>query len=193
MPLLAREIRLHPTIDFQAKAFRHQYIELNQSVANSNTQIKQNRRMQWRAPGRRTKVPKGPGAVVRSLSGARTVREGPRNGSDRTRRRPTKEGRDRARRRARRGTARSESRGPPEGTEADDRVLTLLVGVLHAVRKEAFNLRRLREISPVVGRDGLNRILGRNIAVEVEDLCLELDDAYGSDWKSFGDAGSTEL
>ena len=32
---------------------------------------------------------------------------------------------------------------PREGTEADDRVLTLLVGVLHAVRKEAFNLRRL--------------------------------------------------
>ena len=80
----------------------------------------------------------------------RIVREGPRNGSDRTRRRPTKEGRDRARRRARRGTARSESRGPREETEADDRVLTLLVGVLHAVRKEAFNLRRLPEISPVV-------------------------------------------
>ena len=35
-----------------------------------------------------------------------------------------------------------------EGTEADDRVLALLVGVLHA-----------------------------------EDLCLELDDADGSDWK----------
>lgn len=70
-----------------------------------------------------------------------------------------------------------------EGTEADDRVLTLLVGVLHAVRKEASNLRRLPEISPVVGRDGLNCILGGNIAVEVEDLCLELDDADGSDWK----------
>src|ERR1700681_3924643 len=139
--------------------------------------------MQGRAPGRRTKVSKGPGAVVRSLSGARTVREGSRNGSDRTRRRPTKEGRDRARRRARRGTARSESRGPREETEADDRVLTLLVGVLHAGRKEAFNLRRLPEISPVVGRDGLNRILGGNIAVEVEDLCLELHDADGSDWK----------
>ena len=70
-----------------------------------------------------------------------------------------------------------------EGTEADDWVLTLLVGVLHAVRKEAFNLRWLPEISPVAGRDGLNRILGGNIAVEVEDLCLELDDADGSDWK----------
>jgi hypothetical protein len=32
-----------------------------------------------------------------------------------------------------------------EGTEADDRVLTLLVGVLHAVRKEAINLRRLQK------------------------------------------------
>ena len=41
-----------------------------------------------------------------------------------------------------------------EGTEADDWVLTLLVGVLHAVRKEAFNLRRLPEVLPVVGRDG---------------------------------------
>jgi len=59
---------------------------------------------------------------------------------------------------------------PREGTEADDRVLTLLVGVLHAVRKEAFNPRRLPEILPVVGRDSLNRILGGNIAVEVEDL-----------------------
>jgi len=75
---------------------------------------------------------------------------------------------------------------PREGTEANDRVLTLLVGVLHAVRKEAFNLRRLPEISPVVGRDGLNRILGGNIAVEVEDLCLELDDADGVIGNPFG-------
>ena len=74
----------------------------------------------------------------------------------------------------------------PEGTEADDWVLTLLVGVLRAVRKEAFNLRRLPEVLPVVGRDGLNRILGGDIAVEVEDLCLELDDADGSDWEPLG-------
>jgi len=53
---------------------------------------------------------------------------------------------------------------PREGTEANDRVLT------RAVRKEDFNLRRLPEMSPVVGRDGLNRILGGNIAFEVEDL-----------------------
>ena len=92
------------------------------------------------------KSPFDAGAVVRSLSGARTVREGQETVVTVPDDVPPKKVETAP------GAAPAEVRHVAraedirEGTEADDWVLTLLVGVLHAVRKEAFNLRRLPEI-----------------------------------------------
>jgi hypothetical protein len=113
--------------------------------------------MQGRAPGRRTKVSKGPGAVVRSLVERGQFAKGPRNGSDRTRQRPTKKVETAP------GAAPVEVRhvakaeDPREGTEADDRVLTLLVGFFtpYARRPSIFagsqKFRLSSELSPNFG------------------------------------------
>jgi len=136
--------------------------------------------MQGHAPGRRAKVSKGPSAKVQGLRGRGQFA----NGQEAADTDPTNAPPNEIEKAL--GVAPVEARHVAtaadlrDGTEADNRVLSLLFGVLRAVLKEAFDLRRLPGSLPVVSLDNLIRVLGGSIAVEVEDFWFEVEDAGGA-------------